>query len=140
MKYEFEMKDLKKIKFSLGLQIEHFSNRIFVHQSMYREKVSKHFYMDNAHTLNTHMVVRSLDTNKKPFRPLKEDEEILDLEVPYLNAIGTLMYLVNCIRPNIAFTINLLARYSSTPTKKHWNEVKHIPCYLRETTKRWLSL
>ena len=46
----------------------------------------------------------------------KNDEELLGPEVPYLSAIGALMYLVNCIRPNIAFSVNLLAIYSSAPT------------------------
>ena len=48
------------------------------------------------------------------------------------------MYLVNCIRPDIAFAINLLTRYSSNPTKKHWNKVKHIFRYLHGTTKMGL--
>ena len=43
------------------------------------------------------------------------------------------MYLVNNTRPDIAFAVNLLARFSSTPTKRHWNGVKHIFRYLRET-------
>ena len=33
LKKEFEMKDLGKTKFCLGLQIEHLTNGIFVHQS-----------------------------------------------------------------------------------------------------------
>ena len=44
------------------------------------------------------------------------------------------MYLTNCTRPDIAFYINLLARYSSIPTKRHWNGVKHILRYLRGTS------
>ena len=135
LKNEFEMKDLGKTKFCLGIQIEYFSNRIFVHQSMYTEKVLKRFYMDNAHPLSTPMVVRSLDAKNDPFRPPKEDEEILGPEVPYLSVIGALMYLANCTRLDISFAVNLLARYSSTPTKRHWNEVKHIFCYLCGTTK-----
>ena len=51
-------------------------------------------------------------------------------EVPYLSAIGALMYLVNYTRPDIAFSVNLLARYSSAPTKRHWNGIKHILRYL----------
>ena len=54
-------------------------------------------------------------------------------EVPYLSVISVLMYLANCIRPNIAFSVNLLARYSFAPTRKHWNSIKHILCYLHET-------
>jgi len=40
-------------------------------------------------------VVRSLDVDKDPFRPQEKDEELLGLEVPYLSAIGPLMYLAN---------------------------------------------
>ena len=43
------------------------------------------------------------------------------------------MYLAQFIRPDIAFCVNLLARFSSEPTKRHWNGVKHIFLYLRET-------
>ena len=43
------------------------------------------------------------------------------------------MYLANCTHPNIAFSINLLARYSSAPTR-YWNDIKHILRYLHETT------
>ena len=41
------------------------------------------------------------------------------------------MYLTNCTRPNVAFSVNLLARYNSAPTKRHWNGIKHILRYLR---------
>jgi hypothetical protein len=51
------MKDLGKLKFCLGLQIEHFSNGILIHQSIYTEKVMKYFYMEKAHPLSTLMVV-----------------------------------------------------------------------------------
>jgi len=33
------------------------------------------------------------------------------------------------------FAVNLLTRYSSTPTQRHWNGVKHILCYLYGITK-----
>jgi hypothetical protein len=72
--------------------------------------------MKKAHPLSTPMVVRSLDVKKDYFRPREDDKEILGPELPYLSAIGALMYLANCTRPDIAFSVNLLARYSSTPT------------------------
>ena len=87
--------------------------------------------MDKSHLVNSPMVVRSLEVNKDPFHPQEENEELFSPEVPYLNAIGALMYLANYTRPDIAFSINLLARYSSTPTKRHWNGIKHILQYLR---------
>ena len=134
LKKEFEMKNLDKTRYCLGLQIEYFSNCIFVHKSTYNEKVLKHFYMDNVHPLNSPMVVRSLEVDKDPFRPKEENEKLLGPEIPYLSAIGALMYLANCTRPDIAFLVNLLARYSSAPTLRHCNGVKHLLRYLRGTS------
>ena len=134
LKKEFEMKDLGKTKLCLGLQIEHFAKGIFIHQSAYTEKVLNRFYMDNAHPLSTPMIVHSLEVSKDPFRPQEENEELLGPEVPYLSAIGALMYLANATRPDIAFSVNLLARYSSSPTRRHWNGIKHILRYLKGTS------
>ena len=44
------------------------------------------------------------------------------------------MYLANCTRLDIAFSVNLLARYSSALTLRHWNGVKHLLRYLRGTS------
>ena len=90
--------------------------------------------MDKAHPLSTPMVDRSLDVKKDPFRPQEDDEETLGSEVPYLGVISALMYLANDRRPDIAFAVNLLARYSSSPTQRHWNGIKHILRYLSGTT------
>ena len=62
---------------------------------------------------------------KIPFQLLEEDEEIFGLEVPYLSAIEAFMYLANCTRSDIAFALNLLARYSSTIKKKtlEWGQI-----------------
>ena len=79
------------------------------------------------------MVVWSLDVKNDSFRHCKKYDEVLSLEVPYHSTIGALMYLANCTRPDIAFSINLLARYSSALIRRRWNSIKHILCYLRGT-------
>ena len=43
------------------------------------------------------------------------------------------MYLTNCTRLDIAFAVNMLARFSSSPTRRHWNGIKHLFRYLRGT-------
>jgi hypothetical protein len=108
LKTEFKMKDLGQTKFFLGLQIEHLHSGILVHQSAYIQKS-----LENSHGC-------SISREKDPFKPRDDDEEILGPEVPYLSVIGALMYLANCTRPDIAFVVSLLARYSAAPTKRHW--------------------
>ena len=127
------MKDLGTIKYCLHLQFEHTEKEIFIHQMNYTEKVLKRFNMEKASPLSTPMVVRSLDVKKDLFRPRAQNEEILGPEVPYLSAIGVLMYLANNTRLDIAFVVNLLSRYSSASTRRHQNGVKHILRYLRGT-------
>ncbi|KAJ1265131.1 hypothetical protein BS78_08G055800 [Paspalum vaginatum] len=129
---EFEVKDLAKIKFYLDLQLEHLPSSILVHQSAYVQKILEKFNMDKSYPSKTPMVVRSLDIEKDPFRPCG-GEKILGPKVPYLSAIGALMYLANCTRPDIAFAMNLLARHSAAPTKRHWTDVKDVLRYLDGT-------
>ena len=88
---------------------------LFINQRT-QEKVLKQFYMDKAHPLSTPMVGRLLDVKKDLFLPQEDNKETLGPEVPYLSAIGALMYLANYTRPNIAFAVNLLARFSFAPT------------------------
>ena len=58
LKKEFALKDLGKTKYCLGLQIEHSSYGVLIHQSTYTEKVLKRFHMDKSHPLSSPMVVR----------------------------------------------------------------------------------
>ena len=56
----------------------------------------KHFHMNKTYLLNTLMVDWSLDVKKDHFRPQEKHKEIYGLEVPYISAIDSLMYFVNC--------------------------------------------
>jgi hypothetical protein len=82
--------------------------------------------MDKAYSSRTPMIIRALEKDIDIFQPLQDGEEVLDSEYPYLRAIGALMYLANNTRPDIAFAVNLLVRYSVTPTMRHWNGVKDV--------------
>ena len=89
---------------------------------------------DEAHPLTSPMAVCSLDVKNDLFLPYEKGEELLGPEIPYLSAIGALIYLATCTHPDIAFPVNLLARYSSAPTRRHWNGIKHILQYLKGTS------
>ena len=54
-------------------------------------------------------------------------------DVPYGNAVGTLLYLATSTRPNISFTVVTLCRFIANPGVKHWNAVKHLLRYLQGT-------
>ena len=72
--------------------------------------------MDKAHPLSFPMIIRSIDAKKDHFHPKEENEALLGPKIPYLSAFSALLYLAQCTRPDIAFLVNLLARYNSAPT------------------------
>ena len=108
LKKEFEMKDLGTTKFCISLQIEHFPNRVLVHQSTYIKKILKRFNIDKAHPLSSPMIIRSLDVKNYPFRPCEKGEELLGPEVPYLSVTTILVSLVHlCILLIVQYQILL---------------------------------
>ena len=57
-------------------------------------------------------------------------------KVPYSSAVvGSLMYVMICTRPDIAYAVGVVSRYMSNPGKKHWEVVKGIIWYLNGTRK-----
>jgi hypothetical protein len=130
LKTEFEMTDLGRTKFCLGLQLEHLQTSILIYLSAYIQKILEKINMDKAYSARTPMVVRALEKDTDPFRSKEEGEEVLGQEYTYLSAIGALMYLANNTRPDIAFSVNCLARHSVAPTMCHWNDIKNILRYL----------
>ncbi|KAK8685585.1 hypothetical protein V6N13_041585 [Hibiscus sabdariffa] len=54
-------------------------------------------------------------------------------QVEYARIIGSLMYLMSCTRPDIAFTISSLSRFTSNPSENHWKAIVRVLRYLRYT-------
>ena len=53
--------------------------------------------------------------------------------LPYRNAIGSLMYLAVCTRPDIAATVSSLSRFNGNPGMAHWEGVQRGLRYLKGT-------
>ena len=99
----------------------------------YTEKVLKRFNMADCRPLTSPMVVRSFGLDTDPFCPKMDDEDVLGPKMPYLSAIGVLMYLATHTRPDISFAVNLLSRFRSCLIQRHWNGIKHVLCKERKT-------
>jgi hypothetical protein len=61
-----------------------------------------------------------------------EEEEDMS-HVPYVSAVGSLIYAMVCTRLDIAHAVGVLSRYMSKPGKEHWTTVKRVFRYLRGT-------
>lgn len=52
----------------------------------------------------------------------------------YQSILGSLGYLMNCSRPDLAFAVNKLSQFASAPAKRHLIALKRVLRYLRSTT------
>ncbi|VFQ83746.1 unnamed protein product [Cuscuta campestris] len=59
--------------------------------------------------------------------------------VPYASDIGSIMYVMVCKRPDVAFSLSVTSRYQSNPGESHWTAVKNILKYFRRTKDAFLA-
>ena len=54
-------------------------------------------------------------------------------QLEYSQIIGSLMYLMNCSRLNLAYAVSRLSRYTSNPGKSYWTAIIRVLRYPRHT-------
>ena len=61
--------------------------------------------------------------NTNPFLShihLRKNTKTGTRQLEYSQIIGSIMYLMNCTRPDIAYVISKLIRYTSNPSDDYW--------------------
>lgn len=109
---EFEIKDLGKAKYCLGLEVKQCTERFEFRQTGYIRALLKQYGMHECNSSSTpaEMSGRLNDTYKT---------NILSDEYPYRELIGGLMYISVATRPDIANSVSRLAQHVSKPQKSH---------------------
>ena len=51
----------------------------------------------------------------------------------YAQLISLLLYITTRSKPDIAFVVNMLSKYTSNPSKQHWSALERIIKYLKDT-------
>src|SRR3954469_14090377 len=58
--------------------------------------------------------------------------------IPYANIVGSLMYVMVCTKPDIAYAVSLVSRYMENPGKAHWQALKWILRFINGSLNRVL--
>ncbi|GJZ70831.1 hypothetical protein Tco_0634682 [Tanacetum coccineum] len=69
----------------------------------------------------------------------KTNEELDRMSrVPYASAVGSIMYVMTCTRPDVSFALSMVSRHQQNLGEGHWIAVNNILKYLRNTKDRFL--
>ena len=107
---KFDMKDLSVADVILGINIFRTCNGYVLSQSYYVEKVFDKFFKGENSIIQTSMD-KSIYLSKNKSKGIDQ--------LKYYRIIKSLMYVINCIRPDISYLIRKLSRFLSNPTMDH---------------------
>jgi len=54
-------------------------------------------------------------------------------KVLYASAIGSIIYVMICTRPDVSYALSVASKYQANPSESHWTLIKTILKYLRRT-------
>lgn len=113
----------------VGIEIQRDRGKriIFIHQRGYIERILTRFGMIDAKPVSTpadQHLIATLSSNRKCKKP----------NFPYRETIGSLMFLIQLTRPDLAYIVNFLSRFLNCSSDEHWQAIKRIFRNLRGTS------
>ncbi|TYK08238.1 ty1-copia retrotransposon protein [Cucumis melo var. makuwa] len=108
----------------LGVKIRKNKTSLSLCQSHYVEKILKKFDSVDVSPVRT-----PFDASKH----LKQNKGDSVSQPEYAKIIDSVMYLMNYTRPNIAYAVSRLSRYTHNPDRYHWDALRHLLRYLKGT-------
>ncbi|CAM8954290.1 unnamed protein product [Rhodiola kirilowii] len=118
------MKDMGEAEVILRIRIKRVEGGLALTQSHYIENVLKKLNYIDSYPVSTHYD-SSTHLHPNTGKPQSQLE--------YAKVIGSLMYAMTSTRPDIAFAVGKLSRYTSNPSMQHWQAIHRVLRYLKGT-------
>ena len=131
----FDVKLFGQLTSFIGWNIIQEKDCIRVNQQGYVESLLKDNGLLEANAVRTPLPL------KADVLPAREDEATLDNQrhKQYRSIIGSLLYLAVCTRPDISFSVSVLARQVHAPTARHMALLKRILRFVSGTVSNGLK-
>jgi hypothetical protein len=113
------MKDLGEAAYILGIKTYRDRSRhlLALSQTTYLDKVLKKFRMDQSE--ESFLPIRKGDPLRVSQCPATEKEKSVMTNIFYASAIGSIMYDMLSIRPDVALALSFTSRFQSNPDMPH---------------------
>ncbi|CAA7039007.1 unnamed protein product [Microthlaspi erraticum] len=125
MSSKFEMNDLGKLTYYLGIEVQQDKECITLSQKRYALKILEEAGMEDCNPVHTPMEA-GLKLSKAT------EEKDIDATT-YRKLVGCLRYLLHT-RPDLSYCVGVLSRYMQNPKESHGAAMKQCLRYLRGTT------
>ncbi|GKC81609.1 zinc finger, CCHC-type containing protein [Tanacetum coccineum] len=89
-------------------------------------------YVDDILIVGTNMEDEANTSYESSCKLLENNGRVV-AQIEYASAIVCLMYATHCTRPDIAYAICKLSRYTSNPSQGHWKTIGRVYGYLKRT-------
>ena len=126
IKNNFRISKCSNANYILGINIEKQNFNYSISQTQIIKGILQKFNIKNIRKTKTPCTgdnkLEKENNNNKPFD-----------KTTYKSAVGSLIYLSRCTRPDIAFAVGKVARKSENPTLADWKKVINIIKYLNYT-------
>ena len=139
MAAKFEMTDLGKLTYYLGIEVIQSELGIVLKQERYALKILEEAGMNECNAVQIPM-----DSGVK-LSKAEEEEDVNETE--FRKNVGCLRYLIHT-RPDLAYSVGVLSRYMHNPKVSHSVALKQVPRYVRgscslglfyrKENKKWL--
>ena len=130
---KYRMSDLGSVKQFLGIELKQIQSSGIrywtISQHRFIATILSRFGISSCHGVAT-----PLDKGKLLVKAAPEFTSTLTSQKEYQTLIGSLMYLMMGTRPDLAYTVSTLSKFSSNPTAEHFCAAKRVLRYLQSTS------
>ena len=135
----FKVTDFGEVNTILGIKVTRnwSEGTLSLGQELYAQRILERFNMNMCDGRSVPLTPGI--KLSKSMVPATESEKKTMANVPYREAVGSLMYLMMCTRPDIASAVQFVSRFSSNPAPQHWEAVKQIFKYVQKTKSLQLT-
>jgi hypothetical protein len=129
----WEIKDVGETEYFLGTRVQQDLNLRIIRltQHPYWEHVLHRFSLTHITPRNTPLPIGIVLDNS--MSPKTDSERMMMNDKPYCPVLGSVMWGQLATRPDLSFSVSLLARFQANPGINNWNALMHVIGYIKNT-------
>jgi len=130
---KFTITDLGEVSKYLNIHVVRTPEYTFLHQKDYTQSIINKYLNFEKVVAKTPIPPGTSMCKMNSVYVERNSENVPHDIFEFDSLIGSLMYLSNNTRPDIAYSVNCLCRYMSCPSQQHYYYAQHIVAYLNST-------